>query len=128
VIGDPCFVKKAFASDKVARAKIARYMLEGVTIEEAAERVAGAAKLTVKELVRRRRGNWRSDIRRIFAYVCYGEYGISIDDRVPDLIFNKKEVAHSRSINKYLLPFLETAAFIDQANDITAVLYGTDVE
>jgi chromosomal replication initiation ATPase DnaA len=47
-----------------------------VTIEDVAERVAGAAKLTVKVLVQRSRGNRRSEIRRIFAYVCHSEYGI----------------------------------------------------
>ena len=90
VIGDPDFVKKAFAADEAARAGIARHLLEGVTIEDVAERVARAAKLTVKDLVRRSRGNWRSEIRRIFAYICHREYGMPIT-----AIARYLDIAHS---------------------------------
>ncbi|MBN1130819.1 MAG: transposase [Chitinispirillaceae bacterium] len=78
VIGDPDFVKKAFTADDASRAGIARHLLEGVSIDDVAEKVAGAAHLTVKDIVRRSRGNRRSDIRRIFAYVCRHDYGMPI--------------------------------------------------
>ena len=80
VIGDPEFVKHAFAADKAAHARIARYRLEGLSIEDIAEKVTKIAGTSTKELLQRSRGNWRSNFRKLFAYICYREYGVSIVD------------------------------------------------
>lgn len=80
MIGDPEFVKHAFAADKAAHARITRYRQEGLSIEDSAEKVTKIAGTSTKELLQGSRGNWRSNFRKLFAYICYREYGISIVD------------------------------------------------
>jgi putative transposase len=78
VIGDPEFVKQVFSAQKDAYEKKIRLQLDGVSIEVIAEKVSAAAGIGVKELLQRSRGNWRADIRKVFAFICYREYNISI--------------------------------------------------
>jgi hypothetical protein len=40
--------------------------------------VSAAAGMGVKELLQRSRGNWRADVRKVFAFICYREYDIPI--------------------------------------------------
>jgi putative transposase len=78
VIGDPEFVKQVFSAQKDAYTKKIRHQLDGLSIEDIAEKISAAAGIGVKELLQRSRGNWRADVRKVFAFICYREYNISI--------------------------------------------------
>jgi chromosomal replication initiation ATPase DnaA len=78
VIGDPEFVKQVLSAQKDAYTKKILRQLEGTSIEAIAEKVSAAAGIRVKELLQRSRGNWRADVRKVFAFICYREYSISI--------------------------------------------------
>jgi putative transposase len=78
VVGDPEFVKQVLSAQKDAYTKKIRRQLDGLSIEALAEKVSAAAGINVQELLQRSRGNWHADVRKIFAFICYREYSISI--------------------------------------------------
>jgi hypothetical protein len=78
VVGDPEFVKQVFSAQKDAYTKKIRRQLDGLSIEVIAEKVSAAAGIDVQELLQCSRGNWRADVRKIFAFICYREYSIPI--------------------------------------------------
>lgn len=77
VIGDPDFVKSVLGRDRERRLQIARHRLEGLAIEGLADKFATAAGITTEELHQRGRANYRSDARKVFAYVCHRMYGFT---------------------------------------------------
>ena len=90
VIGDPDFVKSAIDHGTARRARIARFRLENVTVEDIAQRFVAAAGITINDLRRRGRGSGRSELRRLFSYVCHKMYDIPITEIAQFL-----EISHS---------------------------------
>jgi hypothetical protein len=80
VIGDREFVKKTIDSAIVNRTRIVRHRLESVTINDVAARVSKASGVPIQDLLRRSRGNFIADVRKVFSYICYREYGFSLVD------------------------------------------------
>ena len=80
VIGDPEFVKEVLDRDRERRLQIPRHRIKGITMEQFASRFSNAAGIQPEELLRRSRGNYRSAVRRLFAYAAHRLYGFSIVD------------------------------------------------
>jgi chromosomal replication initiation ATPase DnaA len=69
---------------------MSRHDLEKVTIQDVAGKVARASGITEEQLLHRSRGNRRSEIRKVFAYLCYREFGFPITE-----IARYFKIAHS---------------------------------
>jgi hypothetical protein len=80
VIGDTEFVKRAIATDKANRLRLARYQREGVCIADVGSRFAKSAKISEAKLLRRSRGTEAAALRQVFSYVCRKEYGFRVKD------------------------------------------------
>jgi putative transposase len=78
VIGDHEFVKKILQDDKQRRMRLARFRIEGITIDDVGKKIAEATGVTIDEIRRRSRGTRGSDARKVLAYVCNKVYGFPV--------------------------------------------------
>jgi putative transposase len=78
VIGDQKFVKKILENDSERRLRVARYRIEGLTLDDIQKKVAKATGVSAENILRRSRGTIASDARKAFAYVSNKLYGFPV--------------------------------------------------
>lgn len=78
VIGDSCFVKDVLAKDKENRSRIAKYLKEGVELDDVLKLVSRRCRLLPEKIKRRSRGGEASNARKLFVYVSREIYGFKV--------------------------------------------------
>jgi putative transposase len=78
VIGNKEFVTKALAAQSAQQIRCAKYVKEGVDIEEAVGKIVATMNCSIDEIKRRGRNNSRSTARKICAYILNQTYAIPV--------------------------------------------------
>ena len=78
VIGNREFISKAFENDNQHKTRLARYIREGITIDEIVSKKAKQFGLSSGEIMHRGKNNLRSHVRKICAYILHCTYGFPV--------------------------------------------------